>query len=123
MTGADAAREAGAAPIRPVLLAPPGRDLDAAVEIYGAGRVTRALLTVAALRGETRPFRVWCRHEARAELLRVHLADLPPLAVEIAVSPQPPRGGQGPLVLAAGLRTSRRSRQSGRTSSTPTTSP
>lgn len=98
--------------IAPRLLAPLPRDLPPAIDVFGAGRVARALMTVAALRGDSRCFRVWCRHEARAELLRVHLADLPPLSVEIVVAPAPPADGRGPLVLALGARTSRRSRQS-----------
>ncbi|MCO4053605.1 MAG: hypothetical protein HEQ16_06025 [Bosea sp.] len=97
--------------LRPELADPPARDLPRIVDVFGAGRAVRALLTVAALHGTTLRFRIWCRHHSRAELLRIHLADLPPLAVEIVASDAPPGGGAGPLVLALGLRTSRRSRQ------------
>lgn len=97
--------------VRPVLVQPLRRDLAAEVDVFGAGRVVRSLMTVAALSGDGRRFRIWCRHPARAELLRVHLADLPPLDVEIALSADPPADGAGPLVLALGSRTSVRSRQ------------
>jgi hypothetical protein len=97
--------------IRPELIAPPPRDLPCIIDIWGAGRAVRAMLTVAALQGSAARFRIWCRHHSRAELLRIHLADLPPLDVAIHVAAEPPAGGAGPLVLALGLRTSRRSRQ------------
>lgn len=96
---------------RPLLATSPPRGLDALIDVFGAGRAVRALLTVAALQGGRRRFRIWCRHHSRAELLRIHLADLPPLDVDIIVSDAPPAGGGGPLVLALGRRTSRRSRQ------------
>lgn len=109
----DASSRAGAQTLllRPSLLSPPPRDLPRHVDIFGAGRAVRAMLTVAALQGSTCRFRVWCRHHSRAELLRIHLADLPPLPVEIVVGDAPPGEGAGPVVLALGLRTSRRSRQ------------
>jgi hypothetical protein len=97
--------------LRPRLLQQPRRDLTGPVDIWGAGRAVRAIMTVAALQGSKAKFRVWCRHHSRAELLRIHLADLPPLDVEIEVAVQPSPGGTGPLVLALGQRTSRRSRQ------------
>ncbi|MGL4439624.1 MAG: hypothetical protein ACRCUE_10140, partial [Bosea sp. (in: a-proteobacteria)] len=97
--------------IRPELIGTARRDLPRIVDIWGAGRAVRAMLTVAALQGSTVRFRIWCRHHSRAELLRIHLADLPPLDVDIEVADHPPSSGAGPLVLALGLRTSRRSRQ------------
>lgn len=97
--------------VRPELVQPVRRDLGQVIDIFGAGRVVRALMTVAALANEARRFRVWSRHEARAELLRVHLADLPALDVDIHVSETPPPALDGPLVLAMGVRTSRTSRQ------------
>lgn len=97
--------------MRPELAAEPRRNLPRLVDVWGAGRAVRAMLTVAALKGSDCRFRIWCRHHSRAELLRIHLADLPPLAVEIEVAERPSGGGAGPLVLALGLRTSRRSRQ------------
>jgi hypothetical protein len=102
---------AGRGLLRPALVKPIRRDLPREVDVFGAGRAVRAMLTVAALQGITARFRIWCRHHARAELLRIHLADLPPLSVEIVVSETPPADGRGPVVLALGLRTSRRSRQ------------
>jgi hypothetical protein len=97
--------------IRPALSTPLPRDLPCAIDVMGSGRAVRALLTVAALGGAPHRFRIWCRHHARAELLRIHLADLPPLSAQIVVADQPPSDGHGPVVLALGLRTSRRSRQ------------
>ncbi len=98
--------------LAPTLVRPLPRDLPAEIDLFGSGRAARAMLTVAALSGHPARIRVWCRHEARAELLRVHLADLPPLDAGIVVSDSPPDDGRGPLVLALGARTSRRSRQS-----------
>lgn len=97
--------------MRPDLVSPPVRNLPRIIDVWGAGRAVRAMLTVAALQGSKASFRIWCRHHSRAELLRIHLADLPPLGVEIDVAGQPSTSGAGPLVLALGLRTSRRSRQ------------
>ena len=97
--------------VRPELCTAIRRDLPRQVDVFGAGRAVRAMLTVAALQGSTVRFRIWCRHHARAELLRIHLADLPPLAAQIIVANQPERDGTGPLVLALGRRTSRKSRQ------------
>lgn len=97
--------------LRPELARPIRRDLPRTIDVFGAGRAVRAMLTVAALQGVAGRFRIWCRRHARAELLRIHLADLPPLDVTIIVSDTPPADGQGPVVLALGLRTSRKSRQ------------
>ncbi len=97
--------------VRPELCAAIRRDLPRQVDVFGAGRAVRAMLTVAALQGSGLRFRIWCRHHARAELLRIHLADLPSLAAQIVVADEPPRDGTGPLVLALGRRTSRKSRQ------------
>lgn len=103
----------GCAPglVRPQLCAGIRRDLPRQVDVFGAGRAVRAMLTVAALQGSAVHFRIWCRHHARAELLRIHLADLPALSAKIIVADEPPRDGIGPLVLALGRRTSRKSRQ------------
>ncbi len=97
--------------LRPTLVTQLPRDLPPLVDVLGAGRAVRAMLTVAALQADPLRFRIWCRHHSRAELLRIHLADLPPLAVEIVVSDEPPADGAGSVVLALGRRTSRRSRQ------------
>ncbi len=97
--------------IRPALACVTPRDLPRKVEVLGAGRAVRALLTVAALQGSTCHFRIWCRHQSRAEFLRVHLADLPPLSVEIVVADTALPESCRPVVLALGQRTSRRSRQ------------
>jgi hypothetical protein len=97
--------------LRPRLAATIARDLPREITVLGAGRAVRALMTVAALIGHRASFRIWCRHEARAELMRIHLADLPPLDVRIVVADQPDLSGAGPVVLALGRRTSRRSRQ------------
>jgi hypothetical protein len=97
--------------IRPLLASTTPRDLPRAVEVLGSGRAVRALLTVAALQGSTCHFRISCRHQSRAEFLRVHLADLPPLSVEIVVADMALPESRRPVVLALGQRTSRRSRQ------------
>ena len=97
--------------IRPALACTTPRDLPREVEVLGAGRAVRALLTVAALQGSTCHFRIWCRHQSRAEFLRVHLADLPPLSVEIVVADTVLPESRRAVVLALGQRTSRRSRQ------------
>ena len=97
--------------IRPLLACTTPRDLPREVEVLGSGRAVRALLTVAALQGSTCHFRIWCRHQSRAEFLRVHLADLPPLSVEIVVADMVLPASRRPVVLALGQRTSRRSRQ------------
>ncbi len=97
--------------LRPRLAATIARDLPCEITVLGAGRAVRALMTVAALTGHPGRFRIWCRHEARAELMRIHLADLPPVDVEIVVAGEPELSGRGPVVLALGQRTSRRSRQ------------
>ena len=104
-------QERGLQLVRPELCQPIRRDLPGQVDVFGAGRAVRAMLTVAALESSAIRFRIWCRHHARAELLRIHLADLPALATQIVVGDEPPRDGTGPLVLALGQRTSRKSRQ------------
>ncbi len=104
-------QENGLCLVRPELCLPVRRDLPRHVDVFGAGRAVRAMLSVAALEGSKIRFRIWCRHHAGAELLRIHLADLPSLAAQIVVGDEPPRDGTGPLVLALGRRTSRKSRQ------------
>jgi hypothetical protein len=97
--------------LSPRLATPLPRALAPTLTVLGSGRAVRAMLTVAALSGHPARLRIWCRHQARAELLRVHLADLPPLDAEIVVADSAPLDEAGPVVLAIGARTSRKSRQ------------
>jgi hypothetical protein len=84
---------------------------DPVISVLGAGRLTRALMTTAALTGAKERFVVWARSDRSAELLRIHLADLPRLDVKVVVSASPVVDSQGVIVLAHGARTSRFSRQ------------
>jgi hypothetical protein len=81
------------------------------ISVLGAGRVTRALMTTAALTGAKERFRIWARSERSGELMRIHLADLPKPDVEVVVSPTPSVDQRGVVILAHGARTSRFSRQ------------